>query len=867
MVNHSDAVMGSVQVQSVRFEHLREALGIGTATPRLSWISETASQNWQQVAYALEARAADAIIFGETGRVDSNESVLVAWPFAPLRSRERLQVRVKVWGNDGSESAWSEWSTVEAGLLETSDWSAHFITPTWDEDKTAPQPNPMLRRNFTVRGPIAQARLYITALGVYEAEINGQRVGDLVMAPGWTYYNRRLRYNTFDVTSMLNEGENAIGAVLGEGWFRGRLTWMPGHRNLYGTETALLAQLEVFYTDGSSETIVTDSSWQAAMGPLRMSSIYDGETYDARLERDGWSTAGYNGDDLHSVRYTNYDLSKLVAPDGPGVRPLHTVKPIKIWQSPSGKTLVDFGQNLVGWVRIKVQGEAGRTLTFRYAEVLEKEELGVRPLRSAEVTDHYTLRGNGLEQWEPRFTFHGFRYMQIENWPGEVTEDALEAIVCHSDIERTGWLETSDELLNQLHQNVLWSMRGNFFDIPTDCPQRDERFGWTGDIQVFAPTAAYLHNSAGFLSSWLKDLAAEQKDHDGIVPVIVPQVLPETFAATAWGDAAVIVPWVLYQRYGDLGILEQQFQSMCDWVDVVSNLAGESRLWDTGFQFGDWLDPTAPPEDAAAAKTHSSIVATAYFEHSARLTGQIASLIGREQEAAHYTALADEVRIAFNNEYVTPAGRMMCDATTAYALALEFDLLKPEQRPRAAKRLAELVEQNKYRISTGFVGTPLMCDALAKNGYEDVAFRLLTERECPSWLYPVTMGATTIWERWDSMLPDGSINPGEMTSFNHYALGAVADWMHRNLGGLAPAAPGYRQIRFAPRPGGGVSSATARLQTPYGLAECAWQIEGEQIRVSVTVPANATATVELPQGETHQIGSGSYSWQYNYSAA
>jgi alpha-L-rhamnosidase len=854
----------TVTISAVRFEHYRDAFGIGADRPRLSWIAETDQRGWRQAGYEIECYDADGALRASTGRIDSDQSVLAAWPWQPLRSRERLAVRVRVWGVDQQVSAWSERFPIEAGLLQPDDWSARFVAPAWDEDATRAQPSPLLRRTFDVRPGVAQARLYVTALGVYEAELNGAPVGDHVLAPGWTSYDYRLRYQTFDVTDLLQEGSNALGATLADGWYRGRLGFGGGQRNIYGDRLALLAQLEITYADGATERIVTDEQWKAAPGPILASSIYDGETYDARLERPGWSRADYDDRDWSGVQPIERDLAALVAPSGPPVRRTAEIAPAAIFASPSGRTIVDFGQNLVGRVRIAVQGPAGVTIRLRHAEVLEHGELGTRPLRHAEATDRYTLRGDGVETWEPRFTFHGFRYAEVEGWPGELGADSIRAIVCHSDLERSGWFECSDPLINQLHENVIWSMRGNFLDIPTDCPQRDERLGWTGDIQVFAPTACFLYDSAGFLASWLQDLAVEQQAADGVVAPIAPNMIfKEPLPAAAWGDAAVIVPWVLYQRYGDAAILARQFESMRAWVDVVAVLAGESRLWDQGFQFGDWLDPAAPPDRPGAARTDPAIVATAYFARSADLVGLAADALGRADDAAFYHGLAAEVRAAFQREYVTAAGRLMSDATTAYALALEFALLPtPEQRRRAGARLAALVRGSRYRISTGFVGTPLVCDALCSAGEIDAAFRLLTQRECPSWLYPVTMGATTIWERWDSMLPDGSINPGEMTSFNHYALGAVADWLHRTVGGLAPAEPGYRRLALRPVPGGGLTSARARHLTPYGLAECAWEIKDQQISVEVIVPPNTTASVILPGAEDEpiEVGSGRHRW-------
>jgi alpha-L-rhamnosidase len=860
-------------VTRLRFEHLEEALGMGTPQPRVSWLVETSQAGWSQSGYALEAQTSSGELFGETGRVASSESVLIAWPFAPLASRQRVLVRVRVWDGDGQASPWSELFPVEAGLLEPGDWVGQFIRPDWEEDPATFQPGPLLRTEFTLRTAVRQARLYITALGVYEASLNGITVGDQVMAPGWTSYHHRLIYQTFDVTGLLHEGPNALGAMLGDGWFRGRLGFGGGRPAIYGDRIALLAQLEVEYVDGSTERMTTDESWRARQGPILMNDIYDGEEYDARLEAPGWTEAAYDDGDWAGVKAVEWDFDTLAAPVGPPVRRIELIEPQAIFQSPSGRTLIDFGQNLVGWLRITVSGPAGQTVTLRHAEVLEEGELSLRPLRHARATDRYILRGNDTgaqEIWEPRFTFHGFRYAEVEGWPGELKSENITAVVCHSDMERTGWFGCSNELINRLHENVVWSMRGNFFSIPTDCPQRDERLGWTGDIQVFTPTASFLYDSAGFLASWLLDLAAEQAE-TGVVPFVVPTVMPRPVPpAAAWGDAAVVVPWMLYQRFGDEQILADQFASMRAWVDLINHVAGENRLWDQGFQFGDWLDPAAPPDNPAAARTPGWIVASAYFARSAELVGQTAGLLGRKEEETQYLTLAREVRDAFNWEYVTPSGRLLSDAATAYALALEFALLPDaRQRRHAGERLVALVRANGYRISTGFVGTPLICDALSGQGHVAAAFRLLTQRECPSWLYPVTMGATTIWERWDSLLPDGSVNPGEMTSFNHYALGAVADWLHRTVAGLAPGAPGYRSLDIQPHPGGGLTYAAARHRTPYGTAACSWRLTPGEITVDIEVPPTTTARVTLPGQEEApiEVGSGKHHWTYAYESA
>lgn len=853
-----------VKITSVRAEQLRETLGIGANQPRLSWRIETRAQNWIQSAYEIVCYGPDGQVYGQTGRIESDQSILVAWQFPPLPSRQQVRIQVRVWGKDGSESAWSEPLTIETGLLEAEDWHARFISPDWDEDTEQSNPSPYLRREFDVRTGVKAARLYISALGLYEAQINGTLVGDQVLAPGWTVYDQRLRYQTFDVTPLLHEGRNAIGAILGDGWYRGRLGFGGGRRNIWGDRLALLAQLEIEYADGSSERIVTDEKWRAATGAILMNSIYDGETYDARLERIGWALSGYDESDWSAVRQLESDLSTLEAPVSPPVRRTEQIAPVAITKSPSGKTLVDFGQNLVGWLSITRQGVSGQTITLRHAEVLENGELGTRPLRQAEATDRYILRSDGVETWEPRFTFHGFRYAEVTGWEGELSPSDICAVVIHSDLERAGWFECSDPLLNQLHKNVVWGMRGNFVDVPTDCPQRNERLGWTGDIQVFAPTASFLYDVSGFLQSWLIDLALEQRKAGGIVTFVVPNLFEWPIGAAVWGDAATIVPWVCYQRYGDLGILRDQFESMRAWVDYVASLAGKTRLWDKGFQFGDWLDPSAPPDNPGQSQTDKVIIATAYFARSAELVARAAALLGRDDDQQRYKALAAEIRAAFAREYITPSGRIMSDAETAYALALEFDLLPTaEQRQRAGDRLMELVHASGYHISTGFVGTPLICDALCHSGHYTAAYRLLLQQDCPSWLYPVVMGATTIWERWDSMLPDGSINPGDMTSFNHYALGAVADWMHRTIGGIAPAEPGYRRIAIRPYPGGGLTYAHTRHLTPYGLVECYWEIKAGQFDLRVVVPPNTSVQVTLPGNESTSIEVGSGTWQWS----
>jgi alpha-L-rhamnosidase len=849
-------------------EHHREPLGIGERRPRLSW-TVSAPPDWRQSAYEVE-------LSGDTGtsvvRISSQDQVLVPWPGGELRSRERVGVRVRVAGPTGAFGPWSAATTLEAGLLDPGDWRAVPVSGHWPEDPESDDRRPaIVRREFRLDGEPVSARLYATAHGLYEVEINGRRVGDDAMSPGWTVYPRRLAYYTYDVTSYLTAGANAIGAWLGDGWYRGRLGWRGGFRNLYGSDLSFIGQLEVRLADGRVQTVATDGEWSASPSPILRTGNYDGERYDAREEQPGWSSPGFNAREWTPVATGRRDPATLVAPTGPPVRCTGEVPVAKVLTAPSGRQILDFGQNLVGRLRIRVRGERGSVVTMRTAEVLQGGEIFTRTLRGAQSTDTYVLAGrqaqDEAEEWEPRFTFHGFRYVEVTGWPGDLTRAAAEgdvvARVYHTDMRRTGWFECSDELLNRLHENIVWSMRGNFLGIPTDCPQRDERVGWTGDIQVFAPTASFLYDCSGMLASWLADVAIEQLP-DGTVPWYVP-VIPAHQNWTpirpgaAWGDAAVLVPWTLYQRFGDAEIVAAQYDSARRWVDLMARIAGPDRIWDEGFQLGDWLDPDAPPDDPAAAKTDKYLVATAYFGWSARHAGAMAEVLGRADEARHYGQLADQVRQAFAKRYAATDGRLTSDAATAYALAIDFDLI-PDQTVRQAygHRLAELAAAARFRISTGFVGTPLITDALTVTGHVDVAYRLLCERECPSWLYPVLQGATTVWERWDSLLPDGTVNPGQMTSFNHYALGSIGDWMHRVVAGLAPAAPAYREILFRPRPGGGLTSAQAAHESPYGRVSIAWAIRDGHLEVETEVPHGTSAVLDLPGQPPRQLGPGTH---------
>ena len=842
------------------FEHHADGrLGIGEATPRLTWRVDAAAPDYIQHAAEIEVTvtSADGSRGVTSHVVDGPEQVLVAWPAAPLRSRERAEVRLRLrdahgWG------AWGPSGVTEVGLLDAGDWIAVPVGPV---ATSAPlDPPGRLRAEFTVPGTVRRARLYLSALGLAEAEINGARVGDEELTPGWTSYRHRLRYATFDVTDHLVPGQNAIGVWLGDGWWRGRLGFGGGVSQNYGERLAAICQLEYTTADGSTHVVASDRSWNCGPGPIMSSGLYEGERFDAREHAPSWSRPGFSREGWQPVREDALH-APLVAPTGPAVRCVEELKPTDLRQTADSRWIVDFGQNHSGRVRIRAHGPAGHEIRIRHAEVLQAGELCTEPLRTADATDVLVLDGSPIE-WEPRFTIHGYRFVELSGWTGELQPADIVSRVVHTDLERRGWFRSSAPLVNKFHENVVWSLRSNFVDIPTDCPQRDERLGWTGDLQVFAPTAAFLYGVTGMLTSWLRDLAAEQ-DELSWVPPYVPYIPLEPFNSlprdpmAVWGDVAVLTPDVLHRSTADVALLERQLPSARAWMEHVELGAGPGRVCHDTEQLGDWLDPAAPPEDPGAATTDKYLVATAYFAHSAARLSAMAATVGDRALAARYAALADEVREAFASAYLLPDGRLTSDGQTAYALATVFGLWPSAEAMQAGTtRLAELVREAGGRIATGFAGTPLVCDALTTGGHLAEAYLLLENTECPSWLYTVLMGGTTTWERWDSLKPDGTVNSPTMTSFNHYALGAVADWLHRVVAGLEAIEPGYRRIRFAPRPGGSFTSAGATHQTPYGTASIDWALDVDVLTVTAQVPVGATAVLDVPGAPARELGHG-----------
>ncbi|HYU30263.1 MAG TPA: family 78 glycoside hydrolase catalytic domain [Gemmatimonadales bacterium] len=849
----------ALSVDGLRVEYLTNPIGIDVVQPRLSWRIASTRRNTMQAAYQLQVGTSEASLtrganlLWDSGKMVSGASVFVDYGGPQTLSRTRYYWRVRVWDSSGRTSPWSAAAFWETGLLQPGDWTAEWITPPPTAADSLPSPSPFLRRAFRVGDAVRSARLYVTSLGLYEIYLNGQRVGDQLFTPGWTSYRRRLQYQTYDVTALLRSGANVVGAMLGDGWYRGNLGFFR-QRNLYGRQLALLAQLEIRYQSGRTERVVSDRDWKASAGPILSSDIYGGETYDARRELSGWAAAGAPYDDRNwtTVGVLVYPPpAALVASLSPPVRRVRELRAVAIRLAPSGETIFDLGQNFTGWARLSVRGPAGTTVTLRFGEVLDREgNLYTANLRAAAQTDRYTLSGNGREVYEPHFTFHGFRYVAVRGLPAPADSATITGIAVSSDLAQTGSLVTSDSLLNQLQRNIVWGQRSNFLDVPTDCPQRDERLGWTGDAQVFARTAAFNMDVAGFFAKWLSDVAADQ-DPSGSVPWVIPNPLggdSTHFAGTAgWSDVAVIVPWTMYLTYGDRRLLERQYPSMRAWVDYARRRAGTGLIWRPGWQFGDWLALHSDDPSYPGATTGTDLIATAFLAHSTDLVSRTAAILGHESDAAEYRARFRAIREAFNREFVSRTGRVGENTQTAYTLAIAFDLLPDSLVSVAGGRLAQDVEARDHHLTTGFLGTPYLLHVLGATGHLGDAFALLTQRTYPSWLYPITRGATTMWERWDGIRPDSSFEDPGMNSFNHYAFGAVGDWMYQNIGGIDvdSAGPGYRRARIAPRPGAGLTSASASLQTAYGMLKSAWRLEGRRFVLDVAVPANTSAEVTL----------------------
>ena len=861
--------MTAADIRPVRLkcEHRVDPLGIDERVPRLSWALASEARAVVQSAYRVlvagseEDLEAEANLLWDSGRIESDRSLGIEYGGEALGSGARCAWNVRVWDGEGGASLPSEPAVFEVGLLERSaDWKGSWISagegpagdmepPTGDEYDALSNglaPSPYLRREFGLERPVRRARLYATARGLYELSINGARVGDDVLAPGWTDYRKRIQYQTYDVTGLLREGPNVIGAILGDGWYAGFVGFDPKRAGAhYGTRPQLLAQLNVEYEDGETESVATDGSWRSCTGPILFSDLLAGESYDARMEMPGWDEPGFDDAGWHGVGVEPLGDAPLVAQPDEGVRATEEVAAVAVAEPEGGVHVFDMGQNMVGWARLKVRGPAGTTVRVRFAEALNPDgTIYTENLRSARQTDTYVLKGGGEEVYEPRFTFHGFHYVEVTGYPGEPPLDAVVGRVVHSATPPAGSFECSSPMVNRLQSNIVWGQRGNFLSIPTDCPQRDERLGWTGDAQIFVRTASLNMDVAAFFAKWMDDVEDAQRPNGAftdVVPLLEGSGLMDlSRGAPAWGDAGVIVPWTIYKAYGDTRIIEKHYDAMTRWMSYLReanpDLLRRNKL---GNNYGDWLSPEgdATPKD---------LLATAYWAYDARLMAEMSRAIGRD--AAGYEELFGSVKEAFNRAYVAPDGRVGADTQTGYVVALHMGLLPEGLRAEAAGHLVRTVEEKDWHLSTGFVGVGYLCPVLTESGYPDVAYRLLNNETYPSWGYTIKNGATTIWERWDGWTEENGFQSPNMNSFNHYSLGSVGEWLYRYVAGLDldPQTAGYGRIVIRPRPGGGLTHARGEYDSVRGRIVSAWSLEGDRFKLRVEIPPNTTATVYVP---------------------
>jgi len=931
-----------VLVNSLQCEYLDNPIGIDVKRPRLGWKMVSNQRGVMQKAYQVvvsESKNGDALVW-DSGKVFSSDSVHVEYAGAELASRQRYYWKVRIWDERDTVSAWSQTAFWEMGLLGVADWKAKWIEPVQEPAKPEPKismsqnlgmisPEPVsdysrlnpcqyLRRVFTSHGTVRRARIYATAHGVYRLEINGVRVGNQELAPEVTAYNSYLQYQTYDVTEMILQDANVLGVILADGWYCGRIG-LPGDSCQYGNKLAFLMQMEIEYQDGNRQWVISDADFKSSTGALVYSDLFIGERYDAGLENENWHDPAYDDRAWEKTNIAEYGYSNLVAQYGEPLRVVKEIVPLGMIKTPRGEMVIDLGQNISGKIRMRVHGVAKTEIVLDYSEVLDSDGNFLHQIRgrNKDQRDYYILKGDGVEIYEPWFTTHGFRYVRITGYPGEPGINDFTGLVIASDLRDSGSFSCSDDRINRLQENIRWSQRGNLVSIPTDCPQR-ERAGFTGDAQVFISTACFNMDVNAFFTRWLRNLKLEQRE-DGQVPTIVPYwksyiemftpIQGGAHTSAGWGDACIIIPWSLYQTYGDVRVLEENYLTMTHWMGYIQKEAEEGiperlkgdltpqarerqkYLWNTGFHFGDWLIPgltagyKVPFEAANATK---ELVASCYYAYSTNLMAEIAHTLGKEDDQQRYSLLNAKIREAIAEEYVLPDGRLSSHYQGMYVLALKMGMVSDDQRYLLTNQLVDLIAQNGYRLDTGFVSVPYLLDVLCDNGRKDIAYKLLFQTECPSWLYEVEMGATSIWETWDAISPDGHVN---ISSFNHYAFGCVGDWMYRFVAGLDKDQPGYKHIIIKPDPHENLTHARASYQSVYGEIISGWELQQGRMRVQATIPPNTTASVRLPCAElgtilesdvdvqassdifsitqdgdnvTLEVGSGSYVFEYPY---
>ena len=866
---------GELRVDRLRCEYRANPVGMDIRQPRLSWKLVSNQRGQKQTAYqvlvagtraALDAEAGDR---WDSGKTKSDRSIHVVYAGQPLTSRAQCFWKVRVWDESGKQSDWSPAAQWTMGLLEPSDWQAQWIAmPAGDGEQPTEQDAalPYFRKTFTIEGQPQRATVYVTGLGLYELRINGERVGDHLLAPEWTMYGQRVQYQTLDVTDLIQPGENAIGSILAKGWHADDPFFAspPPADRAFAAQLALICQLEVEMPDGTTQTIVSDPTWHATHdGPIRNSNIYQGETYDARRELSGWDTVRFDDRSWQPAKVVDFSAANLIWQRNEPIRSFRELQPVKMSEPTTGVYVFDLGQNLVGSCRLRVRGERGDEIILRHAEHARDDgTIYTTNLSEAAQTDRWILAGReDAETLEPHFTYHGFRYVEVTGLSQKPKLSDLVGVAFHSNVPTSGQFECSSELVNQLMRNIVWTQRNNLHGVPTDCPQRNERAGWMGDMQAFCQTAIYNCDMAAFFSKWILDIRDSQSP-EGRYAEIAPMPRLPAIGAPAWSDAGTIVPWRMYENYGDTRLLGEHFESARRWVDFVHQ-KNPDLIWrnDRGGDFGDWLNGDhidVTGWQRTGAEVPKELFATAFFARSTAIVADMARVLGDRENAHQYQELHDQIKAAFVKEYVTDDGRIAGDTQAGYALALRFDLLPAPIRPRAFAHLLEGIGRYRGHLSTGIQTTHRAMLELTRNGRHAKACEIMMLREAPSWGYMIDSDATTMWERWDGFIKDrgetldeqlevGSPVDG-MNSFNHYAMGSVGEWVWRHIAGIAPDAqrPGFKHIIIRPRPGPRFQWARASYDSIRGLIKTDWRLEGDAFRLRVTIPPNATATVTIP---------------------
>lgn len=805
--------------------------------PRLSYVvTETDAKKQIAARYVVALDEAFASIVYDSGRSSDIDSLAFELPHV-LKPRTRYYWKVEVWADNGdhavSDAAWFETAKLDEP------WEAKWIVPEMDKEE-----HPVLGQTFDLKDPIVSARAYVCGLGLYEMQINGVKAGEEYLTPHFNAYHKWLQYQTYDVTDLFRQGSNRVEVSLGNGLYKGRFGFEGDKSELYGSEFALLCEIRVTYADGATEILKSDTDWTATRSRIVSGNLYDGEVYDATFMPKVAT----------GVRECDLRYDRLVARLSLPVVIKEELKPIEVIRTPAGETVLDMGQNMVGWIRFVTRAPKGTVIRLLHGEVLQEGNFYRDNLRTAKAEYVYTADGEEAEV-RPFFTFYGFRYVKVEGWPGELDRNDFTGCVLYSDLEQTGSFETSDPMVNRLFLNALWGQKGNFLDVPTDCPQRDERMGWTGDAQVFSGAACFNMDSYAFYRKYGYDMGQEQEERGGMVPMVVPATNVQGGGSSAWADAATIIPWNTYLHYGDKAILEQQFESMKGWVDYIISAdegSGGRRLWTVGFHFGDWLALDGSNPDSPMGGTDTDFIASAYYAYSSRLVAKTARVLGREEEAVYYEGISAEVKRAIEDEFFSKNGRLALDTQTAYAVALYMDLVPEAFKERVKNGLVKRLKSDRNHLRTGFVGTPYLNFALSDNGCEELGYTLLLNDDYPSWLYAVKLGATTIWERWNSIMPDGKISSTGMNSLNHYAYGAIAEWMYRSVAGINPTedAPGFRRIELAPKPDFRLQWVKAKVDSATGTCKSEWSFDDKgRLEFRFEIPFNATARVRLPRAE------------------